>query len=379
MFSHIFLYRLKILLRDRTLVFWTLVFPFMMSTLFHLVFAGFSRPAHFSPIALAVVDNEAYRSAPFFRQALSAVSTGESRMLDLVESPDESHAKNLLKEEKIKGYILVDDPIQWHVAQSGLSQSMVKAFLDQYSQVVQAVQTILNQTPAALADVIGQLEQSQEILKQDQVSQVEADIVLIIYYALLALSCMYGAFYGLSLVLDVQGNLSARAARVNMAPMYKLNMFMAGLLASFTVHITGLLAFLVYLHWLLGVDFGGQGLAVLAATILGSLTGLTFGAFVGVAVRGKENVKVASISSITLLGAFLAGMMAPQVKFHIASSMPLLSRINPVNLLADAFYALYYYDDYLRYGQNMGMLFLFTVLFCAGVYTLIRRRQYVSL
>jgi ABC-2 type transport system permease protein len=193
------------------------------------------------------------------------------------------------------------------------------------------------------------------------------------------MSCLYGAYYGLSLVQDIHGNLSARAARINVAPVHKLRLFVAGMLASFAVHMAGLLLFLAYLTWGLGVDFGGKGLAVLAAVATGSVTGLFLGAFVGVAVRGKEATKIAVLSSVTLVGAFLAGMMAPGVKYQISQTLPLLGWLNPANLLADAFYALYYYDNYLRYGVNMGVLALFAFFFYMGSYLIIRRRHYVSL
>lgn len=379
MFSHLFFFRLKTLLREKTLVFWTLVFPFILSTLFHLVFAGFGKSAAFSPIPVALVDNEAYRENIFFARALTSVSSGDSRLLDLVVCSDEKSAEALLREGKIRGYILAASPMEWHVARSGLSQSMVKAFLDQYAQVASAVQTILGHRPEALPDLLRQLGDRQKIIRPFRDQSPQTNLILILYYALLAMSCLYGAFYGLSLVQDIHGNLSARAARVNVAPVHKLRLFMAGMLASFTVHMAGLLLFLAYLIWLLGVDFGGKEPAVLAAMVVGSVTGLFLGAFVGLAVLGKEGTKVATLSSVTLTGAFLAGMMAPGVKYQISQNLPLLSWLNPVNLLADAFYALYYYDNYLRYGVNMGGLALFALLFCAGSYLIIRRRQYVSL
>lgn len=379
MFSHVFRYRLKILLREKTLVFWTLIFPFILSTLFHLVFSRMSGSVQFSPIPIAVVDNETDRSDPFFTQALAKVSTGENRLFDLLDCPDAVHAQTLLKEGKIRGYIQMDNPVQWHISRSGLSQSMVKSFLDQVTQLHHAVQTVLSRNPSAFSDLLAQLGEGRHPVKTVRGFGAKADLILILYYALLAMSCLYGAYYGLSLAQDVQGDLSARAARLNMVPMPKLQLFMSGLAASFVVHMGGLLLFLAYLNWLIGIDFGRRAVWVVATMIMGSITGLSLGAFVAVVVRGKEGVKVATLSTVTLLGAFLAGMMAPGIKYQIATSLPLLSWLNPVNLLADAFYALYYYDDFMRYGQNMALLMIFTLLFGAGAYLLIRRRQYVSL
>jgi ABC-2 type transport system permease protein len=379
MFKHIFFYRLRILLRDKSLVFWTLVFPFLLSALFKLAFSGFSAPAGFRPIPVAVVQDDAYQADVFFQQALKMVSEGETRLFDLRESPDEATAGKWLNERSIIGYITVADPLNWHVAGSGLSQSLVKVFLDQYSQVAHLFETVLGRNPAALAGLLNQLRERSGILESARIGRGEQNLLLILYYAVLAMSCLHSSYYGLNEIIDVQGNLSARAARLNLVPAGKLKMFLAGLLAALCIHVSGLLIFLAYLRLVLGVEFGDRSFFIGLTMVLGSFTGLALGALVGAVLRGGENLKVAVLSTFTLIGAFLAGMMSPQVKYQVSNALPLLAWLNPVNLLADAFYALYYFDDLQRYSQNMGMLSLLVILMCAGVYLLIRRRQYVSL
>ncbi len=380
MLKHLFLYRLKIFLREKTLVFWTLVFPFILSVLFKLVFTGFGGTIRMEPIPVAVVADESFRSAVPFRQVLEKVSTGDQRFLDVRESPDEETAENWLNERKIVGYIRVGDPIQWHVAGSGLSQSLVKLFLDQYSQTAHAVESVLRQNPAALADVFRHLNERLDVVRPAQVGRrSREDLILILYYALLAMASLYGAYYSVGLVMDIQGDQSNRAARINVAPVGKFKLLWGGYLASLTIHVLGLLVFLAFLYWILGVDFGGRGLFVLLTVLMGALTGLSLGALVAVVIRGNEQVKVAVLSTVTLFGAFLSGMMAPQVKYLVARHFPVLAWINPVNLLADAFYALYYYEDFHRFGLNMCILLLMTVMLFLGSCLLIRRRQYVHL
>lgn len=379
MFKHIFRYRLSVLLREKTLVFWTLVFPFLLSVLFKLAFSGYSSPGGFRPVALAVVQDEAFQADFFFRQALTLVSEGEQRIFDLRLSPDEATARNWLSEKSISSYITVADPLILHVAGPGLGPSLAKVFLDQYSQVAHLFETVLDRNPAALAGLLKQLQERSGILEPGRAGRAEPNLLLILYYALLAMSCLYSSYYGLNEIMDVQGNLSARAARLNLVPAGKLKMFLAGLLAALCIHFSGLLIFLLFLRLALGVEFGDRGFFIGMTMLLGSLTGLALGALVGAVLRGGENIKVAVLSTFTLVGAFLAGMMSPQVKYQVGNALPLLAWINPVNLLADAFYALYYYDDLQRYAQNMVLLLVLATLMCVGVHFLIRRRQYVSL
>lgn len=60
MFWHVFVYRLKCLVRDRELVFWTLIFSILLGTLFYVAFGHLTaESARFQPIKVAVVNNEA--------------------------------------------------------------------------------------------------------------------------------------------------------------------------------------------------------------------------------------------------------------------------------------------------------------------------------
>ena len=45
MFWHVFKYRLKCLLRDRITLFWTLIFPLVLGTLFHFTFGHLTSDA----------------------------------------------------------------------------------------------------------------------------------------------------------------------------------------------------------------------------------------------------------------------------------------------------------------------------------------------
>jgi ABC-2 type transport system permease protein len=90
-------------------------------------------------------------------------------------------------------------------------------------------------------------------------------------------------------------------------------------------------------------------------------------------------MKVGIIISISMTGSFLAGMMYQGMKYIVAKNVPVLSWLNPINLLTDAFYCLYYYDGFSRYFLNILALSIFIVVFCLGVYLIIRRRKYASL
>ncbi|MNC49020.1 ABC-2 family transporter protein [compost metagenome] len=193
------------------------------------------------------------------------------------------------------------------------------------------------------------------------------------------MACFYGSFFGLQEVTDIQADLSARAARVNMSPVHKLKAFVAGLSAALVIQFVEILILLGYLAYALHVDFGPRTGYVLLTAFIGCILGLSFGALISAAVKKSEGLKTAILISITMIGSFLSGMMMLNMKYIISQKVPLLSYLNPVNLLTDAFYSLYYYDTLDRYLLNLGMMGVFAAVFCLGTYAIIRRRKYASL
>jgi len=95
--------------------------------------------------------------------------------------------------------------------------------------------------------------------------------------------------------------------------------------------------------------------------------------------KKDEGVKTGVILAVSMTGSFLAGMMYEGMKYIVSENAPILSYLNPVNLLTDAFYSLYYYDTYRRYALNMGILGIFAAIFCTGTYLVVRRRKYASI
>lgn len=372
MFGHIFVYRLKVLLRDKTMIFWTMIFPIALATFFNLAFGGFSSQGTFGTIPVAVVlesDNTA------FADTLEKMSTGESPMF----KPDfvtPSQADALLSDGKVAGTITVADTMALKVNQSGISQSILKIFLDRYAHTTRTVSRIAAIHPESLQN----MDLTPVTFTKDApITTGNLDMTLNYFYALIAMACFYGSFFGLEEVSLIQANLSRRGARLNMAPVHKLKAFIYSSLASYTILIGEMMVLMAYLIFVLGVNFGSQIGLILVTVFIGSLAGLTFGSFIAALVKGDANMKTGLLIGITMIGSFLSGMMFAEMKYLVQTKFPLLTIINPVNLLADAFYALYFFSTYNRYLLNISGLLIFTVIFALSTYWVIRRRKYASL
>lgn len=380
MFAHIFFYRFKCLIRDKQLVFWTLLFPILLGTFFYMAFSNLNDEESFHPIHAAVVPSGNSHYDASFVEVLRSVSKGKNRLFTMKTAASQAEADRWLKAGKIDGYFSSGEVIQLTVNESGLNQSIMKSFVDQYRTNSAAVAQIIKDNPNALQNgLLQDLSDRRSYVKEVSGSGAEPNNVLNYFYVLIAMACLYGSFWGSKEIMDIQADQTERAARINTAPIHKLKAFIAGSLAALLILFTEILILLAYLRFGLKIDFGPRAGFVVLTALLGSILGISFGAFISAVVKAGEGLKIACLIFVTMAGSFLSGMMYQNMKYIVSQHVPLLSWLNPVNLLTDAFYALYYYDNLYRFALNAGMMVLFIIVFCAGTYLIIRRRKYARL
>lgn len=377
MFSHIFAGRLKCLTRDRLTLFWTLLFPILLAVFFNLSLRNINSAEAFRPIPVAVVNDAAYRQNTPFREALKSASQGKDKIFTLTETTKEQAAK-LLADGKIEGYLTADEPVGMTVSSSHFDQSIIQLFLDSYLQTSSATETILKTNPEAYQTIAREVKTQAGYLVNRPVGNAPPDNALSYFYSLIAMACLYASFWGMDEVTNVQADQSARAARLNLAPAHKLKVFLSSMAAAFTVDFAEILIFLVFLRYGLQIDFGPKTGFVLLTAFVGCLAGLALGAVVSALVK-PEGLKIGVSLAVTMTGCVLAGMMYQPIKYLVQRNVPVVGYLNPVNLLSDAFYCLYYYSGYGRYWLNIGLLCGFIALCCAVTYVVIRRRKYASL
>lgn len=382
MFAHIFINRFKCLVRDKTVMFWTLAFPILLASLFWLAFGNLSSGERFSRINIAVVDNAEYQGNPGFQAALSAVAvSGSSREKSLfnVRLSTYEQADELLKNNQIAGYIVIDGGAHLVVRESGINQTIIKAFLDEYAQKYAAIAAIIKQNPHAWPALMQNVTPSHNYLREVSPTRAKPDKTLNYYYALVAMACLFGSFRGLNEVSAVQANLSPQGARVNLAPTHKLKIFGYSLCTAAVVHLLSILILVAYLSVVLKVDFGNNLFYILLACGVGSMTGVMMGAVIGALIKKSESVRIAVLVSTSMILSFLAGLMVVDMKYIITQAIPAMAYINPANLITDAFYSLYYYDTYGRFFTNIVMLCGFAAVFYLIVYVILRRQRHASL
>jgi ABC-2 type transport system permease protein len=380
MFMHIFGYRLKCLVRDKETVFWTLLFPLLLATFFYFAFGHLTAKLEgFNPVRAVVVDSEAYRENAAFRQVLESLSkAGENQILELTLA-GEQEAERLLEDGTCAGIITVGETIGLTVKQSGINQSILKAILDEYAQTSKTVTGIVAKNPRVAGQLIRELENRKSHTEQVSFSDAVPDTMLGYFYALIAMACMYSAFWGLRNTIDVQADLSIQGARRSVAPTHKLQVVLSDALAALAISFAEVLILLAYLVFVLRINFGNQLGYVLLTCLAGCIAGVSLGCFIGTVVRGSENAKTGILIGTSMIMSFLAGLMWVDMKDIIARKAPVLSYINPAALTADAFYSLYVFDTHRRFFINIGMLCLISAVMCTVSFMRLRRERYASI
>ncbi len=384
MILHNYLYRLKCIVRDREMMFWSMLFPILLATLFNMAFSNISTAESFSKIKIGIVDNAEYRENTYFINAVKSVSSadkgaGKSNMFD-VKYISKDEGDRLLEDGKIEGYMYFDNGIKLVVKKSGMNQTVLKGFVDDYNQTSATIKTIYSKNPSMdQKELMTTISNRIDYLKEVPVSKSAPDNIVTYFYALIAMACFYGGFLGLKEVMAIQADMSSQGARANMAPVHKLKLFVASMFAATTVQFVTISVLICYLVLILKINFGSQLGYILLTCLIGTITGVTFGTFIASVVKKGEGVKIGVMIGVTMLMTVLSGMMNNKIKYIISANAPVLEYLNPVALITDSFYSLYYYDTHMKFLIDIILLCGFSIVFGLITYFVLRRQRYASL
>ena len=369
---HLLKYRFKTLLNDKTTLFWTLVFPIILSTLFGLTLKDAFNPETIDLVPVSVVINEQLEDS-FFKSFMDAL---DGEILDVRYDTIET-SNPLLENSDIKGIIVYNNQdLELVVKSSGIQQTMIKSIMDTYLQKSKMIENLLIQgvNPQQLMDTL-QIDTNYV----DDKSQDNTQLSSVFFYTVIAMCSLMGGTWAMRCIVDTNANLSSQGARINVAPTKKSHVILVNLIASNIVQYCITLTLLAYLIFILKIDFGTQILHILLICLLSSMTGNALGCIVGVYGKQDISTKTGLLTGITMLFSFLSGMMMVQVKYIVQTIAPILSYINPANMITDAFYALYYYGGGERFYFNIISMILFSTILYTISFIVLRRKQYASI
>lgn len=359
----------RTLLHTPSAIVWTLIFPIVLATVFNFMFEPLRSGAAVEAVDVAVVDDEAWRESPF-ADVVTALANADEPLLAVhsVDSADE--ARELLVNGAATGAYLVEpapaadegtssatQPRVILAAQNSnsdaafdVNRSIVEAVATSYLQNQALIERIASEGPAALANPSA-VERALGLstpVREISLTHARPDLFVRFYYALLAMASIFSAQLAVGSVWDLQPVSSAAGARRAVSGTGRMRLLVPTIAACWTVSAAFLAIALGYICLTAGIDFAGREALCLVGISMASLFSCSLGAVMG-ALPGRMGLdaRTGLLTASTCLLSFFAGLYGqPSMEFAdtLAQAFPVTTWLNPVCLIRDVFYSVYYYD-----------------------------------
>ena len=376
MFWHNLKYEVLSGLRVKEVLFWLILFPIVLGTLFKVAFSNiYQEDTLFSTVPVAVVETT---QQPMLHTVLDSLESNEEPLFSVTYT-DEETALSLLEKKEIDGILYAGDTLSLSVAGNGVEQTIIKSFAEQYhlqeAIIRQTIQTAPEKTEAVIAALNNTIVGNQKI----SMTTGNTDYTTNYFYNLLAMVAMFGSITGLHIAIAQQGNLSPLGARKCCSPTPKSISLIAGLIGSYILQSICMVIAVTYLVVVLKINFVGSLPLIYLSAIVSGILGVSLGFMVGSFGRLQENAKTGIAMTVSMLSCFCSGLMVSNIRPYLAEHIPFFHSINPASLISDLFYCLNLYSDYQQYFYKLATILVMAVVFTAIGFLLTRRRKYASL
>lgn len=391
MFLHNFKYTLKTLFKNKALIFWTFAFPIILGTFFTLAFSNIEKNEQLDTIDIAIIEQDEFENNKIYKENLEKISIDDEHKMFNIKYISEEDAKELLQKREISGYLLLKETPEIVVATNGVNETIFKFVVDEIKQSEQKITNIINKKisdfresnptmeitfddKSLYNEAYSEMMKSQEKVTIKNITRSNLSYTMIEFYSLIAMTCLYGGIIGMTAINQILPNMSHNGKRVGVSPKSKWSLILSSVLASFIVQLIGIIILFAYTIFVLNISYGNNFLHIILLSLVGCLAGLSFGVMVATVFKTNENTKTGIILALTMFGSVLSGMMGITMKYVIDKNIPFLNKINPVNMITDGLYSLYYYTTFDRFYFNLISLIIFSCL-SIGISVLVLRRQ----
>lgn len=343
--------------RDRSFLFWSLLYPVLMASFFYLAFANLGKDS-LDRIPVASAEKNDYY------HILTQIDFLEVTVMD------QESAIGAIKAGDQAGY--VDEDSRLLIENNGLNQTLLKNILDEIKQSYGLMAELQSDSKIEVEVPDFSAIYTKHLVQTEQVSTIY-------FYALVGMVSLYGVFGTIDIMHKYQANLSAVGARVSTTPVFKSRLIGGGFLVSLLLNLACNIVLISYLTLVLRVKLFTVVLPTVTILLAANLVGTALGVVLGMLKHLSYTAKTMSAVAISLVLSFLSGMMTPSVKTAIAEALPLFHRLNPVAIVTDSLYRVNLLADFDYYPQGIIVLLVeATLLMALSIFSL-RRQRYDSL
>lgn len=376
--------QLLVNLREKSNIFWTLLFPLLLATLFHFTLGSLLGRNEMETLSVAYVsenaaetDSEAARSGTddFFEYLENLNQTWLK-----VRTMTDGEARTALENDTIQGIFYGGSKKRLVIGENTVHTSILSQFLDIYEKNEALITRIAQEHPEHLSDALSALENYRSCTRTVTFGGKSMDYVQNYFFALIAMTCLYGSFMGMYNTVGVQANTSALGARLAAGCVKRYKSITASLLSAWLTSFLEVVLLLLYMDVILGdIHLSGQTGKILAVCAAATFYSSGLGMLIGTAGRWSESMKNAIVISISMACSFAADLMLSGVKGFIEKHAPLINRLNPGALTTDAFYSVLVYNDTEKYFRSLILLIIYSSLLFGAAVLFMRKMRYESL
>ena len=250
---HLLKYSFLSKIRNFNIVFWPLVFPLVLGTFFYFAFGNINE-ADFQTVPVAVVKEAS--ADTFFMTYLDEVEKSSPDLLK-AEEMSEKEALEALQDKKVEGIYYVGKEPSLTVEGTGIEESILQTVLDSCENTRTTITNIMKKNPQMDMETMKLLLSSDSLVREVSLGGRTIDGNVQFFYALIAMACLYGCFIGFGSAIGIQANITPLAARRCVTPTHKLKLILTDQLTSFALGYVDVIILILYLRYILNLDFQG--------------------------------------------------------------------------------------------------------------------------
>ena len=243
-----------------------------------MAFSNIQEGQKLNIINIAIVENEELKSSEYYKKAFDNLSDekNEDRLFN-VSYVNEEEAKEKLQNDEIAGYMKLEDgkPKLTFVS-NGIDQTVFKYITEQITQTGDIITSLTEEKIKEEIqkgnynfdsnEIVEKIynESTKEDSKLDNITNGNLEFMMIEFYTLIAMTCLYGGMLGIFAINQNLANMSNKGKRIEVAPTKKGIVVLSSLLASYVAQAIGLAILFAYTILVLKINYGNDlGLIVL--------------------------------------------------------------------------------------------------------------------
>lgn len=376
-------YFLKMIIRNKTALFWGFFFPIALMLLFKITFGNIvSTENSLDERNVAVVLQGEGLYQDNFKAMMDEIAegTGTDELNIKVEYTDLDTAAEKLDSKKVDFYYVVsDEEVEVHLGEKyGIATGMIaREIADTYKVNMAIIDECMTSDPSKMEEVAQSLQERISYISLEDKEGI--DIYMWYYISTLVMGILFDYSSGIRVLAAIRADVSGSAMRVAISSSSKTKMVLSCLLAQLILSLSKTAVHILFMQFVIGIDIlskaGLVAIGIASATVFSICLGILLGMFFKGDAQARENKSL----GIVMLSVFISGEMIVTLPGYIEKFAPIVNRINPATLFNKIFYRILLCENTGDLMTNIAIITAASVLMLVVSIIILRRETYASL